>query len=186
MTKGSIVTLSVIGAIVLVILICVGSIVGVNNNCVSMENGIFASFEQMQNVNGALVNKVKSSGFTVQNYSKTFIKGIEANIKRYANDKNLLMKWVQESQAQSPNPEIWTKLQDTIEAGYTEFEASQRDKIDRVRIYRTYTKVFPNVIFANMFGFPTKKATDIMDKIISTKDTKKTFTTGEMDSVNPF
>ena len=32
MSKGSIVTLSVLGAIVLVILICVGSIVGVNKD----------------------------------------------------------------------------------------------------------------------------------------------------------
>lgn len=185
--KGFLIALAVIVGIIAFIGLSIVSVnVSTYNKAQEFEAEIIASWEQMQNVNGYLVNTIKTSGFTVQNYGKTFIDSIEANVKRYANDKTLLMKWVQESQAQSPDKELWTNLQKTIESGYLKFEMSQKDKIDRVRVYRMYSKKFPNNIILKSYNLPSEECLMIMDKVISTADTKKTFQTGNMEAVSPF
>ncbi len=82
-------------------------------------------------------------------------------------------------------PDILTKLQTVIEAGYTSFEAKQRTKIDQVRIYETYLGNFPQGPIAGLFGWP-KVDMKALAEVISTAETKKTFENKEMETIDPF
>jgi len=150
------------------------------------EQSIFAQDESMQNTWGMMENTLKMQGFTVKNYGETFIKSIKANAIRYENDKGGMMKWVQEASSQM-SPETHTKFMNTIEKVYAKKEARQLSKISVVQEYRTWRKAsFKGMIGSSLFNFPSEKAKKIEDRIISTKNTKKTWETGEDTTTNPF
>ena len=150
------------------------------------EQSVFAQDESMQNTWGQMQNLLKMQGFTVKNYSKTFIKSIEANAKRYENDKGGMMKWVQESKSQMSDKAYLTLMQ-TIEKVYAKKEARQLSKISVVQEYRTWrTASMKGLIATSFFNFPSAKDKKIEDRIISTKQTKETWKTGEDEAKDPF
>jgi len=150
------------------------------------EQAVFAQDEGMQNTWGMMENTLKMQGFTVKNYGKTFIKTLEANAKRYENDKNAMMKWVQEAKSQMSD-KAYTKFMDTIEKVYAKKEARQLSKISVVQEYRTYLNAsLKGTVAKALFNYPTEKAKKIMDRIISTKQTKKTWESGEDVVEDPF
>ena len=142
------------------------------------ENAVIAQDESMQSTWGMTEQTLKMSGVTVKNYGATFIKSLEANAKRYENDKNTMMKFVQES-AGVMSPELHKRLMTTIEKVYAKKEAKQLSKISVVQDYRNFINFSMKGKIAKLFfNYPSAKATKIMDRIISTKATKKTWETG--------
>lgn len=150
------------------------------------ENGIFAQKESMQNTWAMMSERLKMEGFTVKNYPKSFIDAIEANAKRYANDKNAMMKWVTESKSQLSD-KAYLKFMDTISKVYAAKESKQLNKISFTQLYRDWlgTTLHGNVTGA-VFSFPTEKALKIMDTVIVNKETQETFETGIETTKNPF
>jgi len=150
------------------------------------EQSVFAQDEGMQNTWGMMENTLKMQGFTVKNYGKVFINSLKANAERYANDKSAMMKWVQEAKSQMSD-KAYTKFMDTIEKVYAKKEARQLSKISVVQEYRTYLNAsLKGTVAKALFNYPTAKAQKIMDRIISTKQTKKTWETGEDVAEDPF
>ena len=137
-----------------------------------------AKDESMQNTWAMVENELSMSGFTVKNFNKTFIKSIEANAKRYENDRAGMMKWVQES-ANQMSPDIHKKFMNAIGRAYTAKENAQLNKISVAQEYRTFLNASVKGFIAKSFlKYPTEKAKKIMDRIISTIKTKKTWKTG--------
>lgn len=150
------------------------------------EQSIFAQDESMQNVWAMMEGTLQMQGFTVENYGETFIKSLQANAQRYENDKNAMMKWVQEARSQM-SPDIHSKFMDTIEKAYAKKEMQQKSKISVVQEYRTFLNAsIKGTIAKAFFSYETEKAKKIMNRIISSKKTKKTWETGEDNAVNPF
>lgn len=162
-------------------------IIGAKFTAEKYENAVFAQDESMQNTWGMMEQSLKMQGFTVKNYGKAFIDSIQANAKRYENDKGGMMKWVQESQNQM-SPEIHKKFMMTIEKVYARKEAKQLSKISVVQEYRTFRDAsVKGFIATSFFSYPTAKCLTIEDRIISTKGTKKTWDIGiEEDAKDPF
>lgn len=187
MKTGSIVALSILGIFVLIGFGTCSYIVGTNNTCIRQENSILTAWEEFQNIDGALENSLRAQGITVGNYSDTFIKSIQENVKRYANDQQLMFKMVQESAAIAPDSELWKKIQNSIEAGYTQWSQWQKSLRDKVRVYRDYIEPFPRSFVVQMLGFPKKEDVIMaMNTVIVAESTKQTFDTGVKKATDPF
>ncbi len=181
--------------IVLVILIVVplcliGSVaiyaVGVNNSLVRQEEGIKAVHEDMKNVHSSIFNSIKSQGLAVEKYGDMVLQAINAAIEgRYGQGGSKAAFQFLQEQNPTIDAKIMEKLQVAIEAGYNKFESTQRTKIDRLRIYKQDLRTFPRNIVASTLGFPKIDLAEL-SQTISTAETKKTFSTKEMETIDPF
>jgi len=164
----------------------IGYVVSAKFTGETFEQSIFAQDESMQNTWGMMEQTLKMQGFAVKNYGETFIKTLEANAKRYENDKGGMMKWVQEAKSQMSD-KAHTTFMATVEKVYAKKEARQLSKISVVQEYRTWRAAsMKGTIGVMLFNFPSEKAKKIEDRIISTKGTKKTWETGEDVAEDPF
>lgn len=156
------------------------------NKMVGLENKVEAIDKDMQNVHASIFNNIKSQGLTVESYGDLVIRGINAAMSgRYgATGSGAVMQWIQE---QNPNidPDVIKKLQIVIESGYNRFEATQRTKVDVVRIYKNVVQRFPSNIIAAVFRFP-RRPWEVIDRMITTEETKETWKTGNMEIIDPF
>lgn len=151
-----------------------------------LEQAIIAQDENMQNVHGSMTNILKTQGFTVKNYTESDIKKLEVAIKRYEGKPNMLMQWVQES-GNSLDPQLHSKFMTAVEKNYKNWEMVQKNKISVTQEYRQYLNAsVKGMIASSFFGYPTSEVETIMDRIISTDNTKETWATGSMKAENPF
>lgn len=176
--------------IVLAVLLTIGGLIGyvvsAKFAAERFEQSIVSSDESMQNTWGQMQQTLEMQGFTVQDYGETFINTIKANAVRYENDKGGMMKWVQEAQSQM-SPEMHSKFMDTIEKTYAKKEAVQKQKISISQEYRTFLKAsIKGTVAGVVFSYPTQKSTEIMDRIISTNETKEAWVKGVETAKNPF
>lgn len=178
-----------LGSVLFIVTMLIGTVMyvmGAKFAAETYEQSIFAQDEQMQNVHGVMKNALKMQGFTVNNYSKTHIDAINAAVDRYADKPNLMMQFVKESQSTMPT-ELHTKFMDSVEKFYAKWEASQTSKISVAQEYRTFINASVKGTVAKViFSYPSEKATKIMDRIISSKESKETWKTGEDVVEDPF
>ena len=186
MSKGAKIAIGVALSFLLVIGGIIGFVVSAKFTGERYEASILAQSESMENTWGQVQGELQMAGFTVKNYGDTFIKTLEANAKRYENDKGGMMKWVQEASSQM-SPDTHKNFMTIISKSYAKKEARQLSKISKVQEYRTWRKSsLKGVVGVAIFSFPSEKVKKIEDMIISTKDTKKTFETGMKETKNPF
>lgn len=177
-------------AVVCTLVACVGGCgiytLGAYNDLIRQEQGIVASHEDMKNVHASIYNNIKSQGLSVEKYGDMVIKAIDASMSgRYGEDGSKAAISLISEQNPTIDSAVFLKLQSVIEAGYNSFEAKQREKIDRIRVYRQSLLVFPNSLIANFFGFPRINL-DELSKTITTEATEETFRTKKMDTIDPF
>jgi hypothetical protein len=179
-------TLGIILAVVITVGGLIGYVVSAKFTAERFEQSIIANDENMQNTWAQMQQSLEMQGFTVKNYGETFINSIKANASRYENDKNAMMKFVQEAQSQM-SPDMHKKFMDTIEKTYAKKEAVQKQKISVSQEYRTYLNAsIKGTVSSVVFSYPTQKATTIMDRIISTQETKNAWAAGVETTSNPF
>ncbi len=161
-------------------------VLGSYNNLIRQEQGILASHEDMKNVHASIYNNIKSQGLSVEKYGDMVIKAIDASMTgRYGDGGSKAAISLITEQNPTIDSAVFLKLQAVIEAGYNSFEAKQRDKIDRIRVYRESLLTFPNSLVAGIFGFPRINL-DELSKTITTEATEETFRTKKMDTIDPF
>lgn len=182
--------LKIVLAIVMTLIILVGApiayVVSAKFTAAKYENAVVAQDENMQNVHSAMKNALKLEGFTVKNYTQSDIHKMEVAIQRYANKPNLMMQWAQESN-NGLSPALHEKFMNSIEKFYAKWEATQKSKISVVQEYRDFlSSSVKGAIASGLFNYPTAKAKTIMDRIISSKETKQTWATGEDTVSDPF
>lgn len=186
MTKTTKIVLGVSLGSVFLLVSTVGYVVSAKFTGEKFEQSLFAQDESMQNTWAMTQQQLQMSGVTVKNYGETFIKSLEANAKRYENDKNAMMKFVQEA-AGVMSPDLHKQLMVSIEKVYTKKEAAQKSKISVVQEYRTWRNAsLKGTIGTIVWNFPSEKALKIEDRIISTKETKETWQTSEDTTVELF
>jgi hypothetical protein len=151
------------------------------------ETSVIAQSRSMENTWGQMEQQLKMSGFTVQNYGETFIKSLEANAKRYENDKGAMMKWVQEA-AGVMSPDMHKKFSDSIEKAYAKKEARQLNKIAVSEQYERFLgNSIKGMVATTVWSYPTPEVKKIMKTIVSTTEAKSAIETGiEKEVKNPF
>jgi len=186
MSKGITIAIGVVCMMVLVIGGSIGYVLSSKFTAEKFEQSIYAQDENMQNVHASMKNALKMQGFTVKNYTESDIKKMEVAIQRYANKPNLMMQWAQESN-NGLSPELHSKFMDAVEKFYAKWEVTQKSKISVAQEYRTYLKATVKGSIASMlFNYPTDKAEEIMERIISSQETKTTWDTGMDKVTDPF
>jgi len=176
--KPVLLTLAIV--FVLLVLIPVMVVVTTYNGLVRSENSIEAFDKDMQNVHANLYTQLKAQDLAVDKYGEMVVEAIQAAISGRYGDKGVkgAMLWIQE-QNPTIDATVLVKLQVVIEAGYNKFEASQRTKIDAVRVYKDSLGTFPRNIIASAFGFP-RMDKEMMERVITSATTKKDFASGEL------
>lgn len=174
----------VIGGVVLVLVLLMMA-VSYNNGFVSQEEGIIASHQDSKNVHASVFKNLKSQGVSVERYGDAVIEAIQAAMQgRYGGGSKAAFQWFKEHNPEI-SPDLYSKLQTSIEAGYNKFEAAQRNKIDRIRQYRSNLRSFPGSMVAGFMGFPKIDLKEY-EQIVLTGATEKAFEEGKDEPINPF
>lgn len=179
MVKG----LSVILILIVIGLLGVGSMFAtLNNRFISLEAGIKAQYEQNKNNYSNYFNKLKEAAQVPKMYATDLEKVYTAAIQgRYgASGSRAVFNMLKE---QNPNlsPALYTKLQGIIESGRVSFEADQKLLLDKKRVYEEELKVFPNVLVANLLGFPKINLAEY--SIVTNEATEQAFSTKKAEPI---
>jgi len=171
---------------IVVALIMVIAIANTNNSLVAAEEGIIASYDDGENIHSNTFKKIKQAGFVTENYSEKVQETISGAIRgRYgAEGIRSNMVWIKEQNPEI-NTDLFNKVLVIIEAGNNQFAAKQTDRLDRIRVYRTELRSFPQNLTARMLGFPQIDM-DKYTKVISVEESKETMRTGVDTATNPF
>ena len=177
--------LGILIAFVLTIFIIIGYVWSAYTTAGKQDNGIIAIYENLQNVYAnSIIETLEQKNKILNKSHKDLKEIIKLNMLRYANDKNLMFKSIVESAGIQQNKELYKDMSDSIESAYLKFENTNKNKIDRVRSYKTFLDYSFKGNVAKMFGFPSKKAKFIMNQMILNEKTNKTFETGIMQRPN--
>ncbi|MDO8582050.1 MAG: hypothetical protein Q7S16_04190 [bacterium] len=156
------------------------------NSLVSQEEEIMGVDKDMQNVHASVYKQMRGQGLSFEKYGATVIEAMRVGAEgRFGkNGSQAAVLWIQE-QNLDISANVMLKLQQTIEAGYNKFEATQRTKIDKLTTYKKSLRRFPRNIVAWIFGFP-KIDMNIAERIVTSAETKKDFETLELSDPDPF
>jgi hypothetical protein len=179
MNKTLIVVVALVGLFV-VVPSCMSIVI--YNGLVSVENQIEAAHKDTQNVHANIFQNMKTQNVAVDKYGDMVIKAIDAAIGgRYGEGgSQAAFQWIKENNP-TIDPVVFGKLQNVIEAGYSEFKASQTKKLDVIRVYKDKLRTFPSNMVAGMLGFPRIPIAE-WEKIVTSKQTKEDFASGELSA----
>lgn len=189
MSKGLIITLIAIGAVLLLCMGSCSSYIGFRQQCVAYENNIGAQDKEMQNVNSEVTKSLTTQGLSANEYGKLVVGAIKAaNTGRYGADgSKAMMQWIKE-QNPTIDASVFKRIMVAAEAGYAKFSAAQRRKIDLAREYKNLVEQKQQVPLVGAIwtaGFPRKPWTEL-ERIIVTEDTAEAWKTGIAKPVDPF
>lgn len=155
MGLGMKILIGVLGLLALITVSVVGSVIGVNNDCVTQEKGLKAQYDQNRNNYDSMFKKFKEAAAVPVMYTEDLKKVYDSSIqKRYGNQGSKAMfQWLKEH---NPNfdSKLYVRLQQIIESGRNDFEANQKMLLDKKRAYETRLDVFPGGMVARTLGFP--------------------------------
>lgn len=165
---------------------CIISVINTNNSLVAAEEGIIASYDNGENIHSNTFKKIKQAGFVTDAYGDKVKETIDAAIRgRYgAEGIRTGMLWIKEDNP-TISDELFNRVLTIIEAGNNEFAATQTDRLDRIRVYRTQIRSFPASMVAGMLGFP-KIDLAKYGKVVSVESSKEAMNTGVDTVANPF
>jgi hypothetical protein len=170
-------TLLAVGLFLFLVIGGIGSCaVGINNNCVRQEAGIRAQYEQDQNNFDNFTKAIREAAQVPDMYADDLLKVARGAIgARYgAEGSKALFQFIKES---NPNVDasVYTKIQQLIEAGHSNFEANQKMLLDKKRVYEVTLGEFPGGSIAHFLGFPRMDLTKY--GIVTSDETQKAFET---------
>jgi hypothetical protein len=177
--RGSalIIALAVLGVLVIGAGIAFASYVSYFNYGNRSEKALTALYENGKNINGQYTIKVREMiqlpGMHADKLGELMTKAIEA---RYGEDgSKAVMQWIQE---QNPNldPQLYARVQQTIEAGRNDFTTHQTMLLDRKAAYETALGGFWSGMWLRFAGYPKIDLDEI--KIVVATDTAEKFERG--------
>lgn len=136
MKRGSIIALSIVGAIVLFIIIGAATTWSHRNTAVELEERIAAQYKANQNSYDSMWKKFMELTQVTELQAKQ-MKDVYTDLIAGRNqDQNLLFKMVKEDNPKL-NGEVYTQLQRQIEAGRDTFKNDQNKILDMIREYNS-------------------------------------------------
>jgi hypothetical protein len=168
--------LGLFSTIVLFLGIAVVSVISINNDLVSQEAGLDAQYKQNQNNYDNFTKKVIEVAQVPAMMRDDLEKITKAAISgRYGSKGSQAVFQFIKEQNPTVSPEIYSKIQQVIDAGRTSFESEQKMLLDKKRLYTVQLNSFPTGVVARVLGFPKIDLNKI--DIVTSDDTEKTFAT---------
>jgi len=163
--------------------VTVSSFIGINNSLVSQEQGLEAQYKQNQNNYDNFTKKVLEIAQVPAMMRDDLEKVTKAAISgRYGADGSKAVFQMIKEQNPNVSPELYTKIQQVIDAGRTSFEAEQKMLLDKKRLYLTDLKSFPTSLVASFLGFPKIDLSKI--DIVTSDRTNEAFKTKKDKPIN--
>jgi hypothetical protein len=126
--------------------------ISLNNDLVSQETGIKATWRDSQVQYDTFWKKVKETAQVTDQYKEDFKEILLGAIDgRYDNQKMVMFIMEQNPQLDAA---AYTQLQQVIESGRNDFAQTQRTLVDKQRRYETSLGTFPNNVVSGFLGFP--------------------------------
>jgi hypothetical protein len=144
MKPKTIAIITTVVVVVIVAILCIGGGISISNEEVDLRNTYNAELDHNKMVKNKTFEVVHQIANVASQYADDFIKvWATASGSRYANDKNVVFKWIKE---QNPNftPEMYSKLDNAIEANKTEFLLSQTKLRDIKKEHDNLRTKFPS------------------------------------------
>jgi hypothetical protein len=178
MSKGVVVSLSVVGILVVLGLIGFGSYVSNYNYGNEAEKQLTAKLKDNQNVRSNYVAKVQELVQVNDMYKDALKEVVVGAIEGRYGDKGsqATWQWIKEKNP-TVDATLYIKLAQVIEAGRNEFKNSQTELLDIKRSYETNLGYFWKGMWLKFAGYPKINLDDI--KVIITKDTTEAYQKGE-------
>lgn len=185
--SAGIIALAIVAIIVLTSLFAFVSFASAANYGVEAEKRLEAKFEDNKNVLGQYTLKIGEMA-QVPEIARDDLKDIlqatfegrygKEGVARGTNQKTF--QWLQE---QNPNltPELYNRLQQTMEAGRNEFKVSQTELLDEKRAYETNLGYVWKGFWLKLAGYPKIDLSKI--KVVVATDTQQKFETGVDEGV---
>lgn len=172
MSTGAKIGFGLLAVIVLFVAISVFSVIGINNDLISQEQGLDAQYSQNKNNYDNFTKKVVEVAQVPEMYRDDLEKVTKSAIAgRYgAGGSKAVFQFLKEQNPQIA-PDMYVKIQQVVDSGRNSFEAEQKMLLDKKRVYLTNLKTFPTNIVAGALGFPKIDLTKI-DIVTSDKTTK--------------
>jgi hypothetical protein len=175
--------LACVGALFLVFIISVFSVIGIHNDCVHQESGLKAQYSQNQNNYANYFDKLKEAAQVPDMYASKLKDLYDGTMKgRYGAEGSKAMFQFIKEQNPTLDPKMFVQLQEIIEAGRNSFEADQKTLLDKKRVYENTLGSFPGSFFAGMMGFPKIDLKSI--DIVINEETAKAFETKRAGPIN--
>lgn len=147
---------SVLGCVLLVCAVLAGSYISAHNSGNRMENNIVASYDVNRNTLSAYTTKVQEAA-QVPSMMRDDLASVMESVMggRYGADgSKAVFQWIQE-QNPSISPDLYTNIQQIVEAGRNDFKRSQDVLIDQRRIYVTQLGTFWGGLWLRQAGYPS-------------------------------
>lgn len=144
--------------------------------------------------------KVQEQAQVTDKYAADFKEAFIGSVGKRYDGKDPAVSLIMEANP-TLSPEVYTRLQTTIDAGRTDFAETQRVLLDKQRIYKTTLRSPVAAMLKGLFGFPSEEQGDlrpakdtdgdgrytVLDYPIVTSDqTSQAFTTGKADAISVF
>ena len=179
----------IVGGVVALIVLFLGlTMMNTYNGWIKIENQVFSKQEVIGNTLTSFLNKATTSMGIAKAQADKVIEAIKvANETRYGGGgANGAMLWLKEQNPNMPT-ELYVKVQNTVEAGYSRVEMEQNENIDLIRAYKSSLETFPNNFMAGWLGFPKKWDMETLVKLsapIMNKVSTKAMETKQMEALD--
>ncbi len=169
-----------LGVVVGLVAILVFTVMGTYNGGVRTENTFIAKHDSIKNVYAQYTQKVLEASQVPAMQRDDLTKVIEAALRaRYGQEgSKAVFQWIQE-QNPTIDSAVYTKIQQIIESGRTDFANAQDGFIDVKRAYKTKLETMPGGFILGVLGFPRVNLDEY--KIVLTERTEESFKNGKED-----
>lgn len=177
-------TLIAIGGVLLALALVIGgSYVSNYNYGNSAEKTIQAEYKNMENILAQYSLKVKEAAQVPGMKTDDLVRVTkEAMSGRYGeNGSQAAFQWIKENYPGQVSDELYTQIQQIMEAGRNKFENAQTHFIDTKRQYETNLGYLWKGMWLRIAGYPKINLDDY--KIISSGHAKKAFETGVDEAI---
>lgn len=170
--------IAVIGVLLVIVAVGVGSYISNYNYGNMAEKQIQAEYTNMENILAQYSLKVKEVAQVPDMMADDLARvSREAMTGRYGADGSKAMfQWIQENYPGQLDASVYKQIQQVIEAGRNKFENAQTKFIDTKRVYETNLGYFWKGLWLRIAGYPKINLEDY--KIISSGHAQKAFETG--------
>lgn len=178
--NATVIVLGILGVVIALGVLIVGVLISANNTAAAFDASVKYQHSNNKNVLASFNQKVLEVAQVPEMMRDDLVKVATAALQgRYGADGSKAVFQMLKEQNPTLDPSLYTKIQQVIESGRTEFQTSQTRLLDIKRSYETALTSAPQGPLMKLLGFP-KVPLDSYN-IVTTGRVERAFESGKED-----